>query len=57
MSGAAAPTLQLCMAPPLVTGATQPFAVPGHIPVTQPFPVIRPILVPSGNGFFSSKLQ
>ena len=56
-SGTASPSLQLCMAPPLVTAATQPFTVPGHIPFSQPFPTVRPILVPGGNGFYGSKFQ
>ncbi|XP_008809193.2 uncharacterized protein LOC103720978 isoform X2 [Phoenix dactylifera] len=57
LQGTAAPPLQLCMAPPLIAGSNQPLMVPSNIPTTQPFPAIRPIMVPSGNGIFTSRFQ
>lgn len=56
LQGNTTPPLQVCMAPsPLVTGAAQTFAVPSHVPFSQPFPAIRPISVTGGNGLFASK--
>ncbi|KAK3014484.1 hypothetical protein RJ639_009387 [Escallonia herrerae] len=54
---AAAQALQLVVAPPFVAAAgQQPFAVPSHIPISQPpFPIVRPIPVPGSNGFSGSK--
>lgn len=58
IQGTHAQSLQLCMTPPLVTAApVQPFTIPSPIPFSSPVPVIRPITVPGGNGFFGSKFQ
>ncbi|KAK2990008.1 hypothetical protein RJ640_004686 [Escallonia rubra] len=56
---AAAQALQIVAAPPFIAAAAagqQSFAVPSHIPISQPpFPIIRPIPVPGSNGFSGSK--
>ncbi|XP_010907084.1 uncharacterized protein [Elaeis guineensis] len=57
LQGTAAPPLQLCMTPHLVSGSNQPLMIPSNIPFTQPFPAIRPIMVPSGNGIFTGRLH
>ncbi|KAK3027951.1 hypothetical protein RJ639_039418 [Escallonia herrerae] len=46
---AGAQALQIVAAPPFIAAAAgqQPFAVPSHIPISQPpFPIVRPIPVP-----------
>lgn len=54
----AAQSLQWCSSPPYLAAGQQPFAVPSHIPISQPhFPVIRPIPVSGTNGFLGSKFS
>lgn len=54
----AAQALQWCSTPPYIAAGQQPFAVPSHIPISQPhFPIIRPIPVPGSNGFLGSKFS
>lgn len=55
--GTAAHALQLCMAPPHLAGGQPPFAVPSHIPFSQPFPAVVHVPVPGGNTVFGSKFH
>ncbi|XP_020584696.1 polyadenylate-binding protein-interacting protein 4-like [Phalaenopsis equestris] len=58
LQGTQAQSLQFCMTPPLATAApVQPFVLPSPIPFSPSVPVIRPITVPAGTGFFGSKFQ
>ncbi|XP_020109498.1 uncharacterized protein LOC109724921 isoform X1 [Ananas comosus] len=43
----------LCVTPPLLNGGNQHLMVPSRMPFSQPFPAIRPIVVPNGNGIFT----
>ncbi|XP_031478440.1 uncharacterized protein LOC116249330 [Nymphaea colorata] len=53
--GAAAPPVQLCMAPPFAPGIHQPLVLPNHLPISQPFPTVRPVTVASGTGILGGK--
>ncbi|CAK9175751.1 unnamed protein product, partial [Ilex paraguariensis] len=53
---ATAQAVHLCMSAPFIASGQQSFAVPSHIPISQPsFPVFRPIPVRGSNGFLGSK--
>ena len=53
---ATAQAVHLCMSTPFIASGQQSFAVPSHIPISQPsFPVFHPIPVRGSNGFLGSK--
>lgn len=54
--GTIGPAMPVCVPPPVITSAQQPFALQNHIPLLHPgFPVNRPISVPGPNGFYGTK--
>ncbi|XP_072955352.1 uncharacterized protein [Typha angustifolia] len=48
---------QFCATPPIIAGGDQPLVMPSHVPYSQPFPAVRPIMVPCANRMFISKFQ
>ncbi|CAN6463527.1 unnamed protein product [Victoria cruziana] len=53
--GAAPQPVQLCMAPPFAPVIHQPLVLPNHLPISQPFPTVRPVPVASGTGILGNK--
>ncbi|XP_072062582.1 uncharacterized protein [Arachis hypogaea] len=50
--------IPICVPPPILTNAPQPFALQSHIPLLQPgFPVTRPVSVPGPNGYYGAKFS